>query len=420
MIDAWQSLNRYKYRKSSHKDKFRTPCIRRENSVFWNTPPHAERSNRVFVIVLLVLACAYAAGILFFTTGAFLARYPFNRAARLRVSVIIAARNEEHNIRRCLDAVVRLRYPRELLEVILVNDRSTDATADIVREYSARCPFLRLVNARPGAGQLKGKANALSQGIAVATGEIILMTDADCAVPPGWIDETVKYYVDDTVGIVPGFTAIRASKLFEAIQTLDWFALFSVAAGANRLGFPVTAVGNNLSVRRAAYDAVGGYESIPFSITEDYALFHAVTATTKYRACFPLDPETLVVSEPCPGWRDLYRQRKRWFSGGRDMNFQSIAMFGAAWLLHAGLIAGLAVASGPLVWTAAAIKIGVDFLLCIPSLFTFKRWDLLPAFPVYEIYYFLYVLIFPVIVLARGDVVWKERSFTDGKTKQPS
>jgi 1,2-diacylglycerol 3-beta-glucosyltransferase len=365
----------------------------------------------VFVLLLLLLAAGYACGILFFAVGASLARYPYNRAARLRVSVVIAARNEEQNIRRCLDAIAHLRYPRELLEVILVNDRSTDGTAAIVREYAARLSFLKLLNAGPAGGHLDGKANALSQGIAISTGDIIMMTDADCAVPAGWVDETVKYYTDDSVGIVPGFTAIRATRLFEAMQTLDWFALFSVAAGSNRLGFPITAVGNNLSVRKAAYDAVGGYEGIPFSITEDYALFHAVTATTPYKARFPLDPSALVESEPCTTWRDLYRQRQRWFTGGRNMNIQSIAVFGTAWLFHACIIAGLILYPLSSVLVPIGLKLFVDFALCLPALFTFRRWELLPAFPVYEFYYFLYVLIFPVIVLTGGTVVWKERSF---------
>jgi cellulose synthase/poly-beta-1,6-N-acetylglucosamine synthase-like glycosyltransferase len=365
----------------------------------------------VFATTLLILAGLYAAGIVVFAIGASLARYPYNRAARLRVSVIIAARNEEQNIRRCLDAVACLRYPQELLEVILVNDRSTDATAAIVQEYAARCPFLKLFNALPATGLLHGKSNALSQGFAIATGDIIMMTDADCAVPPGWVDDTVKYFTDDAVGIVPGFTAIRAKRLFEAMQTLDWFALFSVAAGANRIGFPVTAVGNNLSVRRKAYDAVGGYEGIPFSITEDYALFHAVVSSTPYKAVFPLDPEMLVVSEPCTTWRDLYNQRKRWFTGGRDMNVQSIALFAVAWLFHAGLLAAFAVLPWPTACLALGLKVGADFILSLPALFAFRRWELLPAFPVYELYFFLYVLVFPVVVLSgSGKVVWKERT----------
>jgi cellulose synthase/poly-beta-1,6-N-acetylglucosamine synthase-like glycosyltransferase len=365
----------------------------------------------VFATILLILAGVYAAGIVISAIGASLARYPYNRAEHLKVSVIIAARNEEHNIRRCLDAVLRLRYPQELLEVIIVNDRSTDATAAIVAEYAARCPFLKLYNAQPATGQLHGKSNALSQGFAIAQGEIILMTDADCAVPPGWVADTVKYYTEESVGIVPGFTAIRATRLFEAMQTLDWFALFSVAAGGNRLGFPITAVGNNLSVRKKAYDAVGGYEGIPFSITEDYALFHAVTSSTSYRAVFPLDPEMLVESEPCFTWRDLYNQRKRWFTGGRDMNLASIALFAVAWAFHAAMLAAFVVLPLPLACLALGLKVGADVILALPAMFAFRRWELLPAFPVYELYYFLYVLVFPVVVLGgSGKVVWKERT----------
>ena len=74
----------------------------------------------MFETLLLIFAGAYGCGILFFTIGAWLARLPYNRAYRPKVSVIIAARNEEHNIRRCLDAVIHLTYPRELLEVIVV------------------------------------------------------------------------------------------------------------------------------------------------------------------------------------------------------------------------------------------------------------------------------------------------------------
>ena len=90
-----------------------------------------------------------------------------------------------------------------------------------------------------------------------------MMTDADCTVPPGWIEETVKYYTDDSIGLVPGFTAIRHRNIFEAIQTIDWFSLFTVASATTAIGFPVTAVGTNFTVRRAAYDAVGGYRRHP-------------------------------------------------------------------------------------------------------------------------------------------------------------
>jgi len=374
----------------------------------------------VFDVALMTLGALYAAGILLFAVGAWRARYRYNSSFRPKVSVVIAARNEESNIRRCLNSLIRLTYPPELLEVIIVNDRSSDATPDIVREFAARRANIRLLNARSGQGHLRGKANAISQGIDASTGEIILMTDADCTVPPGWVEDTVKYYVDGTVGIVPGFTAIRHANMFEAMQTLDWFSLFSVAAAATKLGFPVTAVGNNFTIRRSAYDAVGGYRGIPFSVTEDYALFHAVTFGTSYRACFPLDPSTVVESEPCKTWRELYRQRKRWFAGGRDMDVRSIGIFVSAWILNALILAGLFLQVTPLLLSVIALKVGVDFALILPALAAFRRWELVPAYPLYAIYYFLYVLIYPPIVLIGRDVVWKDQQFGNPETPQPS
>ncbi len=208
-------------------------------------------------VVLLILGTLYAAGMVSLAVVALFARYTQNRKYRPKVSVIIAARNEEANIGNCLDAISRLTYPRDLLEVIVINDRSTDATPAIIEDYAGRFPVIRTVHATPGTGHLMGKTNAVAQGIAASTGEILLMTDADCAVPPAWVEETVKYYTDETIGLVPGFTAIRYKNLFEAIQTMDWFVLFSVASATTRLGIPVTAVGTNFTVRRAAYDAVG-------------------------------------------------------------------------------------------------------------------------------------------------------------------
>lgn len=365
----------------------------------------------MFATLLLTLGILYAAGILLTALVAWLARHRTTAGGtQPRVSVIVAARNEEANIGRCLDSLTRLVWPRDLLEVIIVNDRSEDATPAIVRDYASRFPFIRLLNAQPGTGHLAGKTNAVTQGIDASSGAILMMTDADCTVPPGWIVETVKYYTGERVGLVPGFTAIRHRNLFEAVQTLDWFGLFTVASATNSMGFPVTAVGTNFTVRRAAYDAVGGYRGIPFSVTEDYALFHAVTSHPGYRAVFPMDARTLVASEPCPTWRDLYRQRKRWFTGGKGMDWKSILIFAVAWLLHAGLVVGLVVepvaALGVL-----AIKGAADLLLVMPAIVRFRQPALLAAFPFYELYYFLYVLVFPPVVLVHTNVVWKDRNF---------
>ncbi len=362
--------------------------------------------------LLFLFALLYTLQILFFAIGASKARYRSDAAYRPTVSVIVAARNEEANLRHCLDSLSRLTYPKEKLEVLVVNDHSTDGTGSIINDFARRYSFIHSLNAVDDpSGKLHGKTNAIAQGIEHTTGEIVLFTDADCVVQKGWVEETVKYYNEPSVGLVAGFTSLRARTPFEAIQALDWFVLFSIAAGTNRLRFPVTAVGNNLSVRREAYDAVGGYRTIPFSVTEDYALFHAITRTKRYVARFPIDARTLVFSLPCESWKHLFNQKKRWFTGGAEMDWKSLSLFGLGYAFKALLVVTLAVGHMAAFLSAFALKTLLDAVLAWPALRAFNARRLLWYFLPFEIYYMVYVLLFPPLVIFSRNVSWKERTF---------
>jgi len=366
----------------------------------------------MLLIVFAVLTVLYVLTFLLFAGGALFARYRADRSARPTVSVVVSARNEARRLRACLVSLTELAYPAELLQIIVIDDRSDDGTAGIVREFASRHPNVLLVEGRPPDDHLQGKANALAQGIERATGEILMLTDADCVVPAGWVEETVKYFTRDDIGIVAGFTRVRSAGWFQAMQALDWYSLFSVAAATSRLGFPVTAVGNNLSVRRKAYDAVGGYRGIPFSVTEDYALVHAVTSRTPYRVVFPMDPGQLVRTEPCPTWRDLFHQKKRWFTGGRDMEPWSLLIIGSAYLFKALLVLSpFLLGPGPFA-AALGAKLAADLLVLLPALVRFRDLSLLKAYPAQAVYYLAYVLLYPPLVFFASEVRWKERSFT--------
>jgi 1,2-diacylglycerol 3-beta-glucosyltransferase len=362
--------------------------------------------------LLLLCAILYVIQIGIFAFGAHRARYPSNPSFRPTVSVIIAARNEEENIRPCLDSVSRLSYPKNIMQAIIVNDRSTDRTESIIQEYTSHHEWMKLLNAvEDSSGTLSGKTNAVAQAIEQSHGEIILFTDADCVIPERWVEETVKYYSEEEVGVVAGFTALRARTLFEGIQALDWFVLFSIAAATIRLHFPVTAVGNNLSIRRKAYDAVGGYRKIPFSVTEDYALFNAITATKPYRARFPVDASTLVRSLPCESIEQLFRQKKRWFIGGAGMNIKSIMLFANGYIFKTLLVLSLLLHGVGAILYPLLLKFIVDYFLVRPALVTFKRMNLLLYFIPFELYYIFYVVLFPPLVLMDKKVVWKDRQF---------
>jgi 1,2-diacylglycerol 3-beta-glucosyltransferase len=361
--------------------------------------------------LLIILALFYCLLIVIFAVAAQRARYRRDPGYHPTVTVVVAARNEEDNIRSCLESLLRMRYPAGLLEILVIDDHSNDRTAEIVRGFASSNPHLKLLSAGPPQPPLRGKPSALAYAMDQVSSEIVLFTDADCRVRETWAEETVSYFADPGVGLVAGFTHLHGQGAFAGMQALDWFALFTTAAGAVRIGYPVTAVGTNLSVRRSVYEQVGGFRGIPFSVTEDYALFRAVTSRTKFRAVFPMDPGTLVTSDPCVDWRQLYRQKKRWFSGGRGMDPITLATFALLYLFHVALIVGLIFGPFLAALLVLALKLAADIILVLPALLRFRVTGLFRHLAAFELFFLLYVLIFPPIVLVTRTVAWKGRAY---------
>jgi 1,2-diacylglycerol 3-beta-glucosyltransferase len=365
----------------------------------------------MLVSLLFLFTALYIILILTFSGAAARSKVRPDAGYRPIVSVIIAARNEAGQIGACLDSVLSLTYPAELLDVIVVDDRSTDRTAEIVERFTEVYPHIRMLRIETETELPPGKTNAVMSAIEKSRGEVLLFTDADCSVPSAWVENTVAHYADPSVGVAAGFTSLLGETPFQEMQALDWFVLTSVAAATTMLGFPVTAVGTNLSVRREAYDSVGGYRKIPFSVTEDYALFHAVTASGKWKARFPMIRETLVRSTACVDVKQLFSQKLRWFTGGRGMDAKSLLIFSFPYVFNFLILLAVFAAPWWAVSLAIAAKLAVDLILCLPAVLTFRRQSLLFVYPLFEVYYYIYVLLFPPLVLFASEITWKDRKF---------
>ena len=362
-----------------------------------------------FTNFLIVAAVIYVADIVFLYIGLRKNNHPRTESrSEPTVSIIVAARNEEHHIEECLSSLVQVDYPQEKIEVIVVNDRSTDRTPAIIEKFSRRFDFVKMVVTEPDEGNLRGKTNAVASGIAACHGEILMFTDADCTVPRQWVRETVASF-DETTGIVGGFTLLEASRTFEGIQALDWIYLFGMSASAANWGIPLTAVGNNLSVRRSAYDATGGYKGIPFSVTEDYSLVRSILQKTSFKLLFPVSENALVRSKACQNWLQLYRQKQRWGVGGLDMVATGFLLTSLGWLLKFALVIGALTVSWH-VWLAAFLaKTLVDALFVYAPLRKFHALHYMKYLPAFEIYFTVYVLVLPFVAMISKDVLWKER-----------
>jgi cellulose synthase/poly-beta-1,6-N-acetylglucosamine synthase-like glycosyltransferase len=253
------------------------------------------------------------------------------------VSVLIAARNEEAAILNCLQAIDHLNYTPGTVEVLIGNDLSTDQTGTIVADFSQNRPDFKLFTISQTSAGLQGKANVLAQLAQQARGKTLFFTDADTQVPSGWLAEMSRGFTENT-GIVTGVTLPEGPKLFHKLQAIDWLYNLTLTHLVSSVGIPVTAMGNNMAVSRVAYLAVGGYESIPFSITEDYALFKAIV---KQGFGFKnlLDQKVLAQTRPVETSSAFLQQRKRWMRGATDLPLWMVLMLYAQYLAGPLLLA---------------------------------------------------------------------------------
>jgi len=325
------------------------------------------------------------------------------------VSIIVAARNEEENIQRCLLALDRQVFPENKLEIIIVDDRSTDSTGKTIDDFiSGKERFKKIVTTKE-IGNLKGKTNALANAIEIAKGEVLLTTDADCEPVPDWVYTTASYY-EKNVGMVNGFTTQDAINSFGGIQALDFIYLLTVASGTINLGYPISCIGNNMSYRKKAYLDVGGYENLKFSVTEDSQLLNTINKLKRYKIIYPLDVKALVNSIPCKNIKELYRQKKRWAIGGIDVPARGYFVMATAFVTNLFILLTPFYFSA--VWLYLAVfKLAIDFFVLYPVHKILGLTKNLKYFFAFEIYYIIYVLILPFTLIKSRKVVWKNRKF---------
>jgi len=339
--------------------------------------------------------------------------YPRREQNDRSVTVIVSARDEAVTIQACLESLAALDYPRERLEIIVVNDRSEDGTGALIAEFIWGKPQFRCLNVTTCNPGLSGKANAVAQAMKSSAGEFVLITDADCTVPPQWVRTMTSYFASD-VGMVAGFTQVNHSnRLFAKLQAFDWAYLLAIGAGASGLGRPLSCIGNNFGFRRSAYEEVGGFESIGFSVAEDFALLQTIAEKTRWRIIFPVEPESLVTSKPMIRPGDFFSQRKRWILGGKSVHWFGKTLMTLSVTAH-WAIAGALVLGEPLavLLVAGLMLFAGDWLALQPVVSRLGRRDLVKLWPLYKLFFLAYSAGLFVMVLVNRRVVWKGVAYT--------
>ncbi|MDP2175862.1 MAG: glycosyltransferase [Bacteroidota bacterium] len=360
----------------------------------------------IFCLIYLIIQIGYLFSLFLYKKKNFveLDEYP-------KISILIAARNEASNIKTCLGAIENLDYDKNLIEVLIGNDQSTDETQAIIEAFIQNKPWFKLVNLKSTDNtQTKGKARVLATLGQLASGAYILVTDADIIVNPKWAKGLVSEMINNRVDMAGGTTNITADNLFEKFQQVDWLYFMGIIHVLDFFKKPITMVGNNMSFSMSAYQKVGGYETIPFSITEDYALFKALKEKG-FLSSQVLNQETLVYSKPIETFVGIMKQRKRWLVGGWDLplNYRIMLFVFSTWYFSLPILLLFN-------WQLA---LGLFVFKCFIQLFQILRiYQILNIRPehwmailFYDVYLFIMIPCTGIYFLWPSKTTWKGRKY---------
>lgn len=251
------------------------------------------------------------------------------------LSIVVPARNEERGIGAAVRSMLAQDYP--FLEVVVVNDRSTDRTAEILRAIADS--RLRVIDgAEPPPGWL-GKPHALAQGASAARGEILLFVDADVRYAPEAVRRAVVFLDTRRVDFVGLLPRLETASFWEHVLMPNLLcAVFfgpSFLVNARRPKWLAAGGGAGNLVRRRVYEAIGGHEPLRASVIDDVRLAVAVK-----RAGYPV---RVVLADDLVAVRMYVGFREIWGGFTKNVAYAFGGAAGVAFLLFAVL------------WTAAGI-----------------------------------------------------------------
>ena len=197
-----------------------------------------------------------------------------------RVSLVIPARNEARNIARCLGSALASSYPA--LEIIIVDDHSTDATGDLARQTAAGDPRVRVITPPPLPDGWFGKSWACATAASVATGELLLFVDADTLLAPDLVVRLVNARITRDADLISVGGRQELGTFWERLIQPQVFTMLLTRYGntehvsTSRRASDKIANGQCILIRRDVYESIGGHAAVRDKVAEDLMLAQTV------------------------------------------------------------------------------------------------------------------------------------------------
>lgn len=267
----------------------------------------------VFLYICLFLLVLYAVLVIYYWQAwrSIPAFIPGSRQPSQKISVVIPARNEEQNMSNLLRALQTQTFPKSFFEVIVVDDHSTDRTAEVVRTF----PEVKLISLTEN-GINAYKKKAIQTGVAAASGEIIVATDADCIPPATWLETIAAFAKKNKAVFIAAPVSIAGNKsVLQLFQAMDFMILQAITGAVVYKKQLSMCNGANIAYTKKVFEEVNGFSGIDtIASGDDMLLMYKIWRQYPVGVHYLKSGEAIVNTAPQLTWKEFFQQRIRWAS----------------------------------------------------------------------------------------------------------
>ena len=330
------------------------------------------------------------------------------------VSIVIAVRNESNNIVTLLGQLVNQDYNKKNYEIIIVDDHSTDNTAELINQFINENSDVKIIFV--GATS-EGKRNAINQGVAMSSTQLIITTDGDCNVKPKWLQSIVNFYTSSGCSLIIGPVIYEGEKtILQKLFSLDFASLVASGGGSVGTGLPLMGNGANLAFSKDVFNSVNTINNtFRFSSGDDVFLIHNVTKKYGARAVgFLRHRDSIVSTLPPLNLSEFVNQRKRWASKATGYKMLWPVIVSLTVFLFNTLLFLMLLGSFYFSWLLPLffLIILTKFVIDVPLVFNFlsftEKQQLKPFFLLLEFVYPIYIVIIAITSFI-SRFGWKDR-----------
>ncbi len=325
------------------------------------------------------------------------------------VSIIIAARNEETNIGRCIKSLITQTYPEDKFEIIVTDDHSTDQTISIIKSFQKQnIHAISLAGFTENKILNSYKKKSIETALQFAKGGLIVTTDADCIAPRKWLETLVLFYKEKApvfvampvVFCAPSSRDSFLKRFFKNFQSLDFMTLQGITGASVYKKFHSMCNGANLAYEKKVFYEVNGFDDIDdIASGDDMLLMHKIQKVYPDKIMFLKSPEVIVKTQPAATLKEFMNQRIRWASKTdkyTDRKIIAVLMLVYllnAWIFILGVSSFFIIKAFYIFLIAIIIKTIVELIFLYPVAKFFGEQKLLWWFVPAQPFHILYILI---------------------------